>query len=236
MFNLNSLVLPHFHKVSRGIGVALLGVLLLVVPIAYAASYTYDNTSTSTYANITCAPLRIMTVPDSFIISDLNLGLNIDTITTKNRGVLSVTLQSPAGTLVKVIQESGDSREDYSVLLDDSAPAIPALSSGSNDTILVTPPYFSRSARPSNLLSLFNGENAKGDWNILACGAINDAGSGGDVVRSSLQFTSVSAVGGTAEYVAVDTAKGYAGWLLVGASSLALVMGVVGGLWAWRQG
>jgi len=231
MFNLNrKSILSPVIKSSVILLLVVLGVF--AVSIVHAATTSYDNTATGTITDNACGvtPLVLtFNVLSSMSITDVDLGLNI---THGSRGHLQVNLTSPQLTSVQVIAINAiDGTSHYDLLLDDASSNI--INDGSNDTI--APPIYDgeRIAKPSNPLSAFNGQNAQGTWTLTICDGI--VGGTGTYNSSQLRISSSSAVGGTAEYIAVDTAKGMTGWLLVGASSLALVMGMVGGLWAWRQ-
>ncbi len=127
---------------------------------------------------------RTITVPDNVIISDVNFGFNA---AHPWRSDVEVTLQSPAGAAVKLIQRTISTNIDnWDLMLDDAS--INPLNDGNNDD--PNAPFYDRLAQPSNPLNIFNGQNAQGDWTITVC----DIGLGddGDYNRSQLVITTFS--------------------------------------------
>ncbi len=164
--------------------------LLLHVQPAAAQSYVYDDQPAAAIlfdetTSVLCnEPLRRpIVVPDSFIVTDLNVGLNVDH---SYRSDIRLVLQSPAGTRVELITEFAldpeDERDNYDILLDSEVNG--SLNSGTNDNTAA--PFFARSAVPLKLLTTFNGERAAGIWTLELC----DAGleDGGRYNRSRLLF------------------------------------------------
>ncbi len=157
--------------------------MLPVQSVAYAAAYTYDNTTTGVISeSVTpCSNplLRTFTIADDFKIVDLNVGFNA---THSARGNLRVTVEAPNGTRVQVVASSSDTRNNYDIKLD-SASSNP-INNGTSDT--VTSPYYNRTVKPSNSLDAFNGQNALGVWKLELCDATND--DSGTFNRAQLVF------------------------------------------------
>ncbi|GEM_PF-1644686 len=132
--------------------------------------------------------IQTITVAESIIISDVNFGFNA---AHTYRSDITVTLTSPAGTTVTVIQgDSGGSDGDtnYDVLLDDTSGN--TLDDGNTDA--TSAPYYDRTAAPANPLSAFNGENAAGNWTITICDEYTTSDTG-TYNRSQLEITSAGA-------------------------------------------
>ena len=170
-----------FHV--RGALVAVVGatllITLLLAGVALADSYTYDNLTASAAFNNACVT-RTFTVTTSFRVLDLNVGVNASNTA---RGQISVSLQSPAGTLVALVNNSADANANYDVLLDSASAN--ALNDGNADT--VTAPYYDRTAAPANSLNAFNDQNALGVWTMLIC---DNAGNPTTTFnRAQLQFS-----------------------------------------------
>jgi subtilisin-like proprotein convertase family protein len=213
-----------FPKSPGIISTLITGLLLLMVPIVQAASFTFDDTAApSNIPDDDCGSpvIRTVNVPTQFTITDLNFGFNA---THSYRGDIKITLQSPQGTSVVVVTDplDLDGNGNYAVLLDDAS-ANP-LNDGNADVIPGTAPFYPRTAAPSNPLSAFNGEKAQGDWKIQVCDAF--AFITGTFDRSSLQFTgnAPAAVGGVAEVIDVPTASSGLSYL-AGMAGLVMLMG-----------
>ncbi|MCA9977114.1 MAG: DUF11 domain-containing protein, partial [Anaerolineales bacterium] len=136
-----------------------------------ATTYVYTATpsvaipdngcSAGTYATST------ITVADSFVISDLNVGI---WATHTWRSDMDFRLYHPDGTSIDLLLDPDGSADNLNALLDDSSP-----NAASSDTTnhLPPPPYYTAWYYPTGLLSTFNGKNAQGEWVIQVC---DDAG------------------------------------------------------------
>ena len=138
-----------------------------------AQTYNYEDIPTGGIGfNSTSAPcstplIRNIFVGDSFNILDVKLGFNaIHTW----RGDIVVALRHPDGTQATVINRVGGSIDNYDVDLDDSGGA---LNDGTADN--TASPFYDRSAAPSSALSVFDGKNSAGTWQVRICD-----GAGGD--------------------------------------------------------
>jgi len=144
--------------------------ILINVPAAFAIG-PYQSTAAGGFGNTanpcTGTPfVRTIFVADSFTISDLDVGLLIDHTW---RLDTRATLQSPAGTTVVLLNDSGGAGprlNRYNVRLDDEG--APPVNTGSHGNDLATPLYRSR-VQPSNSLSVFDGQNAQGTWTLSFC-------------------------------------------------------------------
>ncbi len=131
--------------------------------------HTYSATAggTLSYAASPCpsGPLtRTFVVPESFIVGDVDLGVNLDHTW---RGSLDVFLVSPTGTSVEVIDGNvgGTAADNFDVLLDSASGA--QVQNPTND--VTAAPYYDRIAGPQNSLNAFNGQQANGVWTLQIC-------------------------------------------------------------------
>ena len=177
----------------------LLSVILLnlsfgKVGVAYALTTTVNDIPGAAVAipDASCAaPLtRTINVAASIVVADINVGLNVNHAV---RSQIRATLTSPSGTTVVLIAGAGfgsplvaspDNYDNYDVLLDDTS--VGSLYDNSNDAVGF--PFFDRTARPSELLSEFKGENAAGNWTLQLCDTL--AGTTGLYNRSQLVIIS----------------------------------------------
>jgi uncharacterized repeat protein (TIGR01451 family) len=111
----------------------------------------------------------VITVPDSFYIADVNVGI---WMTHTYRGDVELQLRAPDGTTVLLIADLGSGADNINALFDDSAPAAP-------DAVNHTPPppyYTDHPWTPVGPLAAFRGVASAGDWTLDVC---DDAG--GDI-------------------------------------------------------
>lgn len=133
---------------------------------------------------------RTFNVNTSFIVSDVNIGINVSH---PRRSDVRITLASPSGTTVVLISGGGlgspviaspDDYDNYDVLLDDSS--INSLYDNDDDNVAA--PFYDRDARPSESLSAFKGEDAQGAWTLSVCDTRN--GEIGTYNHSEISITS----------------------------------------------
>lgn len=92
-------------------------------------------------------------VPDSFVISDLNVNLSVDHTYVSD---LQIRLIAPSGSSVQLVNRRGGSQDGLRVLFDDEATSSIGSVTGE----------LSGSFRPEYPLSAFDGKNAKGRWTL----------------------------------------------------------------------
>ena len=160
-------------------------------PAAAQTTTTYSNSTAGTInAATTCtAPLvRNFTVGASYIVGDVDLGL---LATHSWRGDLRVTLQSPAGTRVQLVDGDTGSIDgtNFNVRLDDDAAQTVNTDGNGTNHSNSAPPY-QNNFRPNSPLSAFNGQNSAGIWRIEICDQYPSADNG-NFVRADLYLTSV---------------------------------------------
>lgn len=127
----------------------------------------------------TCAaPLvRTFQVPQAFVVADVDLGFEA---THTWRGDIQLTLSSPSGTSVQLINPNingAGNIDNYNVRLDDGA--LDLINTGGHATPdgSGAPPY-ENTVRPNNPLSTFNGLAAQGTWTLEICDTFPDADDG----------------------------------------------------------
>lgn len=167
--------------------------LAFAQPAMAQSTSTFTNTTTGTInGTTTCAaPLvRNFSVSSSFTIADVNIGILAQHFW---RGDLQITLQSPMGTRVQLV--NGDTQntsgDNFNVLLDDGAGQLVNTDSATgNHTNPTTfnPPY-QNTFRPNNALSAFNGQNSAGTWRLEICDLFPNADDG-QFRRADLYLTS----------------------------------------------
>ncbi|MFC0102885.1 proprotein convertase P-domain-containing protein [Sphingopyxis terrae] len=171
-----------------------LAMALVVAPAARAqTTTTYSNTTGGAISNGTpcSSPLvRNFTVSTSYIVGDVDLGV---LATHTWRGDLRITLQSPAGTRVQLV--NGDtnniSGDNFNVRLNDGG-AQTVNTDGNTVTHSISAPPYQNDFSPNSPLSAFNGENAQGTWRLEICDQYPQADNG-NFVRADLYLTSLPA-------------------------------------------
>ena len=158
-----------------------------------AAAQTASNTTTGAInGTTTCAaPLvRNFTVSTSFTVSDVDLGV---LATHTWRGDIQITLQSPAGTRVQLV--NGDPNaidgDNFNVRLNDAAATLVNTDGNSVSHTTTAPPYQNQ-FRPNALLSTFNGQNSAGTWRLEICDLFSGSDDG-TFQRADLFLTAVPA-------------------------------------------
>ena len=171
-----------------------LAMALVVAPAARAqTTTTYSSTTGGAISNGTpcSSPLvRNFTVSTSYIVGDVDLGV---LATHTWRGDLRITLQSPAGTRVQLV--NGDtnniSGDNFNVRLNDGG-AQTVNADGNTVTHSTSAPPYQNDFSPNSPLSAFNGENAQGTWRLEICDQYPQADNG-NFVRADLYLTSLPA-------------------------------------------
>ena len=167
--------------------------LVLAVPAAAQVTTSYSNTAAGTINSATpcTAPLvRNFSVGTSAVVGDVDIGI---LATHSWRGDLRITLQSPAGTRVQLVNgDTGSiSGDNFNVRLDDGAAAL-VNSDGNTANHATSAPPYQNQFRPNAALSAFNGENAAGTWRLEICDQY-PAADNGNFVRADLYLTSLPA-------------------------------------------
>lgn len=181
----NHLSLPPLYVrptnvVGRSLLFAILLWLLIPAPVS-AESYSYDDLPAAPipfddHTTKLCNEpiLRTVNVTDSFLVTDLDVGLNVDH---PYRSDIRLVLQSPQGTRMELITEfvidPEDEHDNYDLLLDSDVSD--SIDGGANDNTAA--PFFTRRAAPFKSLASFHGERAQGSWTLEICDAgLEDSG------------------------------------------------------------
>ena len=181
----------HTQLLRAAMALALLMLALLAAPARAQTTTTYSNTTSGTInAATTCtAPLvRNFTVGTSYVVGDVDLGV---LATHSWRGDLRITLQSPTGTRVQLV--NGDtnniSGDNFNVRLDDGGTQT-VNTDGNTVTHSTSAPPYQNQFSPNAALSAFNGENAQGTWRLEICDQYPSADNG-SFTRADLYITSL---------------------------------------------
>jgi uncharacterized repeat protein (TIGR01451 family) len=175
--------------------IAVFAVLLLCFAYSSASAQTtqYANTTVGAInGSTTCAaPLvRNFTVGTSYTVSDVDIGV---LATHAWRGDISVTLQSPTGTRVQLV--NGDtnniSGDNFNVLLNDTGSQLVNTDGNATNHSTTAPPY-QNVFEPNTALSAFNGQNSLGTWRLEICDLFSGADDG-TFQRADLYLTQLPA-------------------------------------------
>jgi subtilisin-like proprotein convertase family protein len=159
--------------------------------LAQSVTTVVNTTDGAVGSAQTCtAPLvRDFSVTASFILADVDLGVYVQH---NQRGDIRVTLQSPDGTRVQVVDGNTVISGDHlNVLLDDSASTL-VNTDGNNRNHSTSAPPFQNTYRPNAPLSAFNGKQANGIWRLEICD-IRPAATNGTFRHAELYLTPQSA-------------------------------------------
>ena len=105
-------------------------------------------------------------VPDDFFVQDVNVQLNIDHTFD---GDLRAVLIAPDGTRVKLFNRVGGDGDNFTGTIIDQQ---------SDQRLVDASAPFTGTFRPSDDLSLLNGQHAQGDWQLeITDSAVGDSGS-----------------------------------------------------------
>lgn len=168
-------------RLQQGLG--LLAALLvggLAAPAAAQSVTTVVNTTDGAIGSAqTCtAPLvRDFAVTGSFLVADVDLGVYVQH---GQRGDVSVTLQAPDGTRVRLVDGVAGNvilGDNLNVRLDDGAGQLVNTDGNTRNQSNVAPP-FQNTYRPNAALSAFNGRQANGTWRLEVCDIRPAAGNG----------------------------------------------------------
>jgi uncharacterized repeat protein (TIGR01451 family) len=173
----------------------MLGALVALTGIQAAQAQTvtrYTNSAASAAGGInnTAAPCsnpltRTFNVGTSYTVTDVNIGI---LLAHTSRQDMVITLVSPGGTRVALMNRTAGTRDNVNVLFDDSGTN--AISTYNiNDTITAVPPY-NFTFRPGSALSAFNGQQANGTWSLEICDA--GANNSGTFYQADLYLTAAS--------------------------------------------
>lgn len=156
------------------------------------AGYAYNNTTPVSITDNYCATgvqTSTITVPDSFYIADMTVGL---CVSHTYRGDLEFRLRGPDGTVVQLIADQGAGADNLSALFDDAAAGTIDTANQSTVGCQAVTPLFEVTVRPLQPLSAFATKLATGIWTLELC---DDAG--GDVGTLhlwTLNFESVEGI------------------------------------------
>lgn len=181
--------------VASRFGALITFALLCLMPSLASAQTVnqYSNTTIGAINNATtcAAPLvRNFTVGTSFTVSDVDIGI---LATHTYRGDLQITLQSPAGTRVQLVNGNANSidGDNFNVMLNDTGTQV-VNTDGNNTNHTTTALPYQNNFSPNAALSAFASQNSAGTWRLEICDLFPTADNG-NFVRADLYLTSVPA-------------------------------------------
>lgn len=153
----------------------------------------FSNTTAGAINNATTctAPLvRNFTVGTSFTVSDVDIAI---LATHTYRGDLQMTLQSPSGTRVQLVNGNSNSidGDNFNVTLNDTGTQAVNTDGNSTNHSATAPPY-QNNFSPDAAFSAFANQNSAGTWRLEICDLFPTADNG-NFVRADLFLTSVPA-------------------------------------------
>lgn len=154
--------------------------LAAVIAFALLFAGSHAAAQTTTYAsstdgaldeNQTCSdPLvRTFTVGANFTVSDVDIAVQANH---SRRGGLRMTLQSPTGTRVQIVDgnDPAVTGSNFNVRLNDQGTQI-VNTDGNSANHSTTAPPFQHNFIPNNSLAAFAGESSAGTWRLEICNA-----------------------------------------------------------------
>ncbi|MEH6791547.1 proprotein convertase P-domain-containing protein [Parasphingorhabdus sp.] len=126
---------------------------------------TYSNSSTIAIPDNACPATvnRTFSVGTSYLVGDVDIGILLDHTYRRD---LRITLTSPTGTVVTLMDFLGGAADNLNVRFDDEASGGTIASHTSNDPLT---PVYNSTKIPQASLSAFDGENAQGTWTLRIC-------------------------------------------------------------------
>ncbi len=145
----------------------------LFAPAHAQSVIQYTNTVSASIVDNNCTTgliTRIFTVPTSYIVTDVDLGVRL---LHTYRSDLRITLKSPAGPTINVMLNVAGSGDNLHDRFDDEAAAnISTHNATVTDPTTPTGLPYSHSFKPTSLLSAFDGQDAVGNWTMTICDSV----------------------------------------------------------------
>ncbi len=142
----------------------------------------------------------VITISENVNVEDLKVSLittdNLPGITHSYVGDLILSLESPEGTVIELINKACDASEDIQVIFTDSGDPLSSANCSNSS------PGISGTIKPSEEFTAFNGENAQGNWILKVVD--NQEVDSGFLQAWSLEICSSEAVLGVNNYVFDD--------------------------------
>jgi uncharacterized repeat protein (TIGR01451 family) len=133
----------------------------------------YTDATPATIVDNNCTTgliTKTINVPISYIVSDVDLGVRL---LHTYRSDLRITLKSPAGPTVNVMLNVGGSGDNLHDRFDDEAAAnISTHNATVTDPTTPTATPYSHSFKPTSPFSVFEGQNAAGNWIFTLCDSV----------------------------------------------------------------
>jgi uncharacterized repeat protein (TIGR01451 family) len=177
----------------------------LALPAAASAQTvnTYvNNTTGNINSGTSCSnPLvRNFAVGTNYTVADVDLGVYA---THTWRGDIRITLQSPAGTRVQLVDgdTNNTSGNNFNVLLNDGGTQLVNTDSATGSHSTTAPPPFQHDFIPNSALSAFAGQSSSGTWRLEIC----DQFTGSD--NGSFQYAALYLTSAPASYADLSLTK-----------------------------
>ncbi|QJB68853.1 proprotein convertase P-domain-containing protein [Parasphingorhabdus halotolerans] len=151
-------------------------VLCVFIAIAFGTiSAPAQAQTVNQYSNVPASPVaipdnacpatvsRTFTVGTSFTVADVDIGVLMDHTWRRD---LRITLSSPLGTTVTLMDFVGGSADNLNVRFNDEGPD-GTIAGHTSDDVLT--PFYSSNRTPAAALSAFDGQNALGTWTLRIC-------------------------------------------------------------------
>ena len=141
---------------------------IALFPAGKAAAQTvnsYSNSSTASIPDNACPATvnRTFSVGTSYVVGDVDIGVLLDHTYRRD---LEITLTSPSGTTVTLMDYVGGSANNLNVEFDDEGTDGTIAAHTSNDSLT---PVYASTRTPQSSLSAFDGQNAQGTWTLKIC-------------------------------------------------------------------
>lgn len=160
--------------------VMLLGLLLSPSPALAQSVNTYVNAANARInsgTSCTSPIVRDFTVGSNYVVGKVELGVFA---THSWRGDLRITLQSPAGARVQLVDgdTNATSGDNFNVLLSDDGTQLVNTDGANVNHSTASPPPFQHNFIPNRPLSAFGGQSSAGTWRLEICDQFTGADNG----------------------------------------------------------
>ena len=167
--------------------------VLIPAPAAAQAVNTYVNNTSGNFSNSNHCVARTFSVGTNYLLANVEIGVFA---THSRRGDLRMTLQSPAGTLVQIVDgDPGGTLipgDNFNVHLSDSGTQVVNTDDPDGNHSAASPPPFQHTFIPNSALSAFAGESSIGTWQLEMCDVVRGPDNG-QFLYATLYLTSLPA-------------------------------------------
>lgn len=160
---------PKRHVFSAVHCLVLVFAMLFALPVHAQTTTTYVASADGTLdSGNTCSNpfVRNFSVASNAAITDVDIGIYA---THSVRGALQMTLQSPQGTRVQIVNSAFVAGDNFNVRLNDGGTQTVNTDGFNTSHSTANPPPFQNNFAPNNALSAFNGQSSSGTWRLEIC-------------------------------------------------------------------